>query len=156
MKYSRRCSPKLKKEIQSVISWVSYMGWTVDELPPEQKELGGLCVYATRTILLSQDETPKIFLYTLLHECGHLRLDDVRYAKVQRLTNPRFRSREKTEGFHAQSLTSRISILDRELDAWAEAEHLAGELGIKLTKYFYMHRAVCLATYIRKLFTDHS
>ena len=67
-------------------------------------------------------------LYTLLHECGHLLIDD-----RSQTTEFRFR-----KGYYVlddvvrKSFVHRISIVDEEFEAWARGRKLARKLGVKI------------------------
>jgi hypothetical protein len=67
-------------------------------------------------------------LYTLLHECGHLLIDD-----RSQTTEFRFR-----KGYYVldkevrKSFVHRVSIVDEEFEAWARGRKLARKLGVKI------------------------
>jgi hypothetical protein len=125
--------------------WLENKGWSVD------------CDYCVRDeiffngkyITISKRSGPEKQLYSLLHECGHLLIQQNNHkyeqtyptqAKMnQFLTH---RGIERTKGY-------RVETLIEEIDAWKRGVSLADRIGIFVDNKNYQQMAnECIYTYI--------
>tara|TARA_R110002073_G_scaffold47789_1_gene129053 strand:- start:244 stop:714 length:471 start_codon:yes stop_codon:yes gene_type:complete len=126
-------------------SWLHDKGWTVD------------CDYCVRDeiffngkyITISKRQGSEKRLYSLLHECGHLLIqqNNTKYEEAypaqakmsQFLSNKRI---EKSKDYRVETLTE-------EIEAWKRGKNLADRLGIFVEdKNFQKLTNECIYTYI--------
>ncbi len=82
-----------------------------------------------KVIAISEGHTPEMAFYCLLHELGHVRLQENKAYKddFQRIW----------EDFTEESLTNRITLIHEELDAWREGLKIAKERRLKVNRHKY-------------------
>lgn len=139
--------------ISRVTEWVSAQGWKVKPVVPKKKgDHGFWCLTDSQTILTNPKVSDHIYLFSLLHECGHLVFSDPNLILVSSICNNRLVSRIKTFAtFESGSKSVWLATIDEEFDAWSQAEILASTLGIPLDyNRFAKHRAWCLLSHIRE------
>lgn len=144
---------KIRWHIGLVETWIQNQGWKIRIKKPKTADHGFYCNYHKKTIETNPTVSPPVYLYSLLHECGHLFFHDPDKKADQAVKNPRFVSRNLTQDkFSGNSKSVALTQFDEELDAWAHGEALAAHLGIKLdTTRYQLHKTQCLVTHARTL-----
>ncbi len=110
--------------IEAVVAWCAFRRINVEFT----SKPGGLYNGVDRVIHVNSNQTVEKQLYVLLHECGHLLIDD-----RSQTTEFRFR-----KGYYVldemvrKSFVHRVSIVDEEFEAWARGRKLARKLGVKI------------------------
>jgi len=140
----RRLADDLRfiKGIEEVVSWCSFRRISVEFY----KGCGGTYDSSDRTIRINSRQSIEKQLYVLLHECGHLLIDD-----RSETTGFRFR-----HGYHAPDSEIRrrfiykCTIVEEELEAWHRGRKLAGKLGIKINDdVFSTLKATFIKSYMK-------
>jgi IrrE N-terminal-like domain len=112
------------KGIEAVVAWCNFRRIRVIFT----SKSGGVYDPESREIHINSRQSIENQLYTLLHECGHLLIDD-----RSQTTEFRFR-----KGYYVldedvrRSFVHRVSIVDEEFEAWARGRKLAKKLGVKI------------------------
>ena len=128
-----------RDSIDKVVEWLGERGWKVLFYTDAPE----VTVWNLKQIHINSRTHPETRLYTLLHECGHVLVDDNR-DRIHKLSyqshceHNRFLSRGK-----------RVAVVSEEYEAWKRGEKLAKRLGIDIdVKKFDRHRADALMSYI--------
>lgn len=110
--------------IEAVVAWCAFRRIRV----VFTTKSGGIYDPGLGEIHINSRQSIENQLYTLLHECGHLLIDD-----RSQTTEFRFR-----KGYYVldevvrKSFVHRVSIVDEEFEAWARGRKLARKLGVKI------------------------
>jgi hypothetical protein len=129
-------------------TWLSKQGFRVEIVRGE----GDFVDFGERTVTIDSSKSYQIRLSSLIHECGHVRIF------LRRRRNPRDRICGSTLREFCRALgrrdargrSSRISVLQEELDAWDVGMELAKKLSIRYTrKIIEKDRVKALMTYIQ-------
>ena len=127
------------KSIDKVILWLKKRGWDVFFYTDAPE----VCVWSRKQVHINSRTHPETRLYTLLHECGHILVDDNR-DRIHRLSY-----RSHSEGMYNLARDKRVAMLSEEYEAWKRGEKLARRLRIEIdVKKFDRHRSVALMSYI--------
>ena len=144
---------KLKQQafesgIEELIEWTNKKGYDIefdycvqDEFRPDDK-----------MITISTRQGREKQLYSLLHECGHLILqnnDDLysaKYPSSAKMANYNSnRTLERSEKY-------KVDVMAEEIDAWRKGKDLAKRLGVYVDEdNYYSTSTKCLYTYIKSL-----
>ena len=146
---------KLKQQlfeagIEELIEWTNNKGYDIefdycvhDEFRPDDK-----------MITISTRQGREKQLYSLLHECGHLILqnnDDLYNAKYPSSAKMAYCTNNKRL---ESSPKYKVDVMAEEIDAWRKGKDLAKRLEIYIDEdNYYSISTKCLYTYIRSLAT---
>ena len=145
---------KLKKQafesgIEELIDWTDKKGYSIDfdycvrdEFHPADKII---------TISLRQGSENR--LYSLLHECGHLILNnnEALYAKKYPSSMKMAYCNNSNKRLE-RSPKYKVDVLTEEIDAWRKGKELANRLEIYIDEdNYYSIMAKCVYTYIKDL-----
>ena len=126
------------KDFKIVEGWLASRGWHVYSYT----DATDATYWHLKQIHIDSRKHSEKRLYTLLHECGHVLVDDNR-DRIHSLSR-----NAHTDAPQRASREKRIAILSEEYEAWKRGERLAKRLDIKInTKKFDAHRATCLMSY---------
>jgi len=144
---------KLKKQafesgIEELIDWTHKKGYSIefsycvqDEFRPSDK-----------MITISLRQGPEKQLYSLLHECGHLILQN-----NENLYSAKYPSSAKMAYCNSNKRLERsskykVDVMAEEIDAWRKGKDLAKRLDIYIEEEeYYAVSTKCLYTYIKSL-----
>ena len=99
--------------------------------------------YANKRIYINSRQHIQNRLYALLHECGHILVNDNR-DRVYELSY-----QATGEGRVRPSKQKRVAILAEEFEAWKRGERLADRLGIEInTEKYDQERTRAIMSYI--------
>jgi hypothetical protein len=128
-----------KKSIDKVVRWAEKRGWRVFFYTDAPE----VTIWTYKQIHINSRAHPETRLYTLLHECGHILVDDNR-DRIHRLS---FESHG--EDIYRPERRKRVAVVSEEYEAWKRGERLARRMGIEIdVKKFDRHRSVALMSYI--------
>jgi len=146
---------KLKKQafetgIEELIEWTNKKGYDIefdycvqDEFRPGDK-----------MITISTRQGREKQLYSLLHECGHLILqnnDDLYNTKYPSSAKMAYCTNNKRL---ERSPKYKVDVMTEEIDAWRKGKDLAKRLDIYIEEEeYYLVSTKCLYTYIKSLAT---
>ena len=119
--------------------WLFNRGYVVTQFTDAHDSVS----YATKEILINTRKHIESRFYTLLHECGHVLINDNR----DRL----FELSRQTGAVVGQkpSRSRRIAVLSEEVEAWKRGERLAKRLGLKIREEkFDRERTEALMSYV--------
>ena len=139
---------RVERGIDALINWTHKKGYDIefdycvhDEFRPDDK-----------MITISTRQGREKQLYSLLHECGHLILqnnDDLYSAK--------YPSSAKMANYNSNRTLKRsekykVDVMAEEIDAWRKGKDLAKRLGVYVDEdNYYSTSTKCLYTYIKSL-----
>ena len=144
---------KLKQQlfeagIEDLIEWTNKKGYDIefdycvhDEYRPDDR----MITISTRQGLEKQ-------LYSILHECGHLILQN-----NDDLYNAKYPSSAKMANYNSnrtleRSVGYKVDVMTEEIDAWKKGKDLAKRLNIYVDEdNYYSISTKCLYTYIKSL-----
>ena len=144
---------KLKKKVfviglEKICEWVASKNHSVDfdycvqdEFRPDDK-----------MITISTRQGREKQLYSLLHECGHLILQN-----NENLYNDKYPSSAKMANYNSNRTLERsekykVDVMAEEIDAWRKGKDLAKRLDIYIEEdNYYSISTKCLYTYIKSL-----
>jgi len=122
-----------------VEAWLFNRGYTVNVYTDAED-----CVYyETKEVMINSRKHAESRFYTLLHECGHILINDNR----DRL----FRLSRETQAIMGQkpARNKRIAVLSEEVEAWKRGERLAKKLGLDINeRKFDEARTNALMSYV--------
>ena len=81
-----------------------------------------------REIRINPKQTAEKQLYILLHECGHLLIDDKSETTELRFKNGYYVNDERVK----KKFIYRCTVLEEEFEAWHRGRKLATKLGVKI------------------------
>ncbi len=132
------------KYITQLVKWCDEHKYKVIFDPKYNDE-----IYQTRRLIkICSKPSLQSQLIGLIHECGHVILDESRdyWIKYERGW-PKVRTKDKRL---KKSAIHRIQLLEEEIEAWNKAEILAKELRIKINvKMFHQIKYYCLMHYVK-------
>jgi hypothetical protein len=150
-----RSLKKLKQQafesgIEELIEWTNKKGYDIefdycvqDEFRPDD-----------RMITISTRQGREKQLYSLLHECGHLILqnnDDLYNTKYPSSAKMAYCTNNKRL---ERSYKYKVDVMTEEIDAWRKGKDLAKRLDIYIEEdNYYSISTKCLYTYIKSLAT---
>ena len=134
--------------IEELIEWTNKKGYDIefdycvhDEFRPSDK-----------SISISTRQGPENQLYALLHECGHLILQN-----NENLYNKKYPSSAKMATCNSnlrleRSSRYKVDVLTEEIDAWRKGKDLAKRLEIYIDEdRYYLLMSKCVYSYIKDL-----
>jgi hypothetical protein len=111
--------------LKELVAWCNLKRITVDFT---NRKCGGAYVGKTRTIYINSTQSPEKQLFVLLHECGHLLIDN----KTE-TTELRFRHGYPTDDPDVKrKFIHRCTVVEEEFEAWHRGRKLAMKLGIQI------------------------
>jgi len=130
------------KGIQEIVTWCNFRRINVEF----SKNPGGYYSSNSKTIYINSRQSVEKQLYILLHECGHLLIDDRSESTGFRFKNGYY---TKEEGIKRKFIY-RCTILEEEFEAWHRGRKLATKLGIEINDdRFSALKAKFLKSYMR-------
>ena len=124
-----------------LLEWIKKKGYSLKD--------GNGCLYDPnkKTIFISKRLKSKNKLYSTLHECGHLLVQQNTFSYEKRY-------KSQVEGLFdkrkCRSVRWRVDFLKEEYDAWDRGYRLAKRLKIPINRErYYDYASECLATYCR-------
>jgi len=137
----RKNSCKLSRDFEIVESWVFDKGYNVSLETDGQDAVYFSC---NQIVINSRNHIEKR-LYILLHECGHILINNSPSDRVLSLSM----ETEAIMGGRRVSRKRRIAKIAEELEAWKRGEKLARRLGIQINEdRFDKIRADAIMSYI--------
>ena len=134
-------------KMEKMRQWLRKRGFTLNV-----SEKAEDCVdFASRSVVINRESSYQIKLSSLIHECGHVRIF------LSRVRNPYNRICGSTLSEQCflvgrrepRGRSSRISMLQEELDAWESGESLARSLAVRYNKKLLeKDRVTALMTYV--------
>lgn len=117
----------MNRRIKRLVNWLSDQGYSF------RFGIGDLVDYDEMCVVLYPNPNQEFLLYTMLHECGHVRNGDSETFKKE------FKSLSiaDNDSRHIRSNIYRYKKLKEEMDAWEEGKKIAKELGIRINKEKY-------------------
>jgi len=129
-----------KKSFEVVELWLYDRGYIVNQYTDAEDSV----YYDAGEILINSRKHPESKFYTLLHECGHILINDNR----DRLFNLS-RETQAIMGGPKHSRKKRVAVISEEIEAWKRGERLAKRLGLKINEdKFDRCRANAIMSYI--------
>lgn len=130
------------KGLEEVVSWCAVRRISVNF----SKGLAGVYNGEDRTIHINSRQSVEKQLYVLLHECGHLLIDDKSESTEFRFKN----------GYHTphkdvkRKFIYKCTILEEEFEAWHRGRKLATKLGININDDVFSEiKASFIKSYMR-------
>ena len=117
------------KGLEVLVDWCAFRRIGVDFT---NKHPGGLYNPEEKVIYINSVQGPERQLYVLLHECGHLLIDD-----KSETTELRFKNGYYTDPEVKKKFIYRCTVLEEEFEAWHRGRKLATKLGIKINEELY-------------------
>jgi len=137
---SESSTVSLDEDYKKVEIWLSKRGWHVFTYT----DAYDATFWLLKEIHINSRNHAKRRLYTLLHECGHVLVDDNR-DRIHRLS----RECHHLAGSRIRSKRKRIALVSEEYEAWKRGERLARRLKIRIdTDKFDTFRAESLMSYV--------
>jgi hypothetical protein len=129
------------EQMEVAKEWVTAKGFTV----VEDTDLEDKIVYWKKRIYLNSRKHAQSRFYTLLHECGHLLVDQT--ADKFQQDHPMYA--QTADGRVARSAAYRVSLVAEEIEAWKRGRRLAARLGLFVDDAKYdAQMTQCLMSYI--------
>ncbi len=132
--------------ISQIDDWLSKKGWTMDVSYTNRDE----CEPATRTIFVNGRQGVEKQFYSLLHECGHLLIqqNSSQYEKQYPFT-----AKMNTYAtFHKQlekTAKYKVDVISEEIEAWKRGKTLSDRLGLYINEEKYNTLAAeCVYSYV--------
>ena len=122
------------KDIKKVVNWIKTKGYDVEFSFANRDEID----IFEKEIRISSRSSIENQLYGLLHECGHLLINnnEKRYKKTYIMTNV-IESRKTLHRGLFKSKQCQIDIIAEEIDAWRHGKNLAKRLKININNKSY-------------------
>ena len=124
-----------------LLEWIRKKGYSLEE--------GTVDLYDpnNKTIFINKRLKSKNKLYSILHECGHLLVQQNTFSYEKRY-------KSQVEGLFdkrkCRSVRWRVDFLKEEYDAWDRGYRLAKRLKIPISRErYYDYASKCLATYCK-------
>ena len=112
---------------------------------------GGLYNNEEKTIYINSRQSIEKQLYILLHECGHLLIDDRSETTEHRFKNGYYANDASVK----RRFIHRCTILEEEFEAWHRGRKLAIKLGIKVNDDSFSDlKAKFLKSYMKWALSD--
>jgi len=128
-----------KRAFDAVESWLYDRGYTVVQYTDAEDSV----YYDSKEILINSRKHIESRFYTLLHECGHILVNDNR-DRLYTLS----RETQAVMG-HKPARKRRIAVLSEEVEAWKRGERLAARLGLEIDEEkFDLCRTNALMSYV--------
>jgi len=129
--------------LNELIAWCNLKRINVDFT---NRRCGGVYIGQSRTIYVNSTQAAEKQLFILLHECGHLLIDN-----KSETTEIRFRHGYPTEDPNVKrKFIHRCTVLEEEFEAWHRGRKLATKLGINIDDARFSDvKASMLKSYIR-------
>jgi len=126
-------------QFQIVENWLFNRDYVITQFTGAEDSV----CYNTREVLINTRKHVESRFYTLLHECGHILINDNR-DRLYKL------SRETQAHWGKKPARSRrIAVLSEEVEAWKRGERLAKKLGLKINeRKFDTARTNALMSYV--------
>lgn len=126
LKENNKLTADLKtiKGIAEVVAWCNLRRINVEF----SKSPGGYYSSNTRTIYINGQQSVEKQLYVLLHECGHLLIDDRSESTEFRFKNGYYSEEQGIK----RKFIYRCTVLEEEFEAWHRGRKLATKLGIEI------------------------
>ena len=129
------------EQLEAAKEWATGKGFTVIE----DTDLEDQIIYWKKMIYLNSRKHAQSRFYTLLHECGHLLVDQTSEKFGQE--HPMYS--QTSDGRVARSAAYRVSLLAEEIEAWKRGRRLAARLGLFVDDAKYdAQMTQCLMSYI--------
>ncbi len=128
-----------KNQFLVVEDWLFNRGYVVTQFTDAEDSV----CYNTQEVLINTRKHIESRFYTLLHECGHILINDNR-DRLYKLS----RETQACWG-HKPHRSKRIAVLSEEVEAWKRGERLAKKLGLKIRENrFDAARTNALMSYV--------
>lgn len=119
-----------KKQYKKLCEWVNSNGFEVKESCRALDRVE----FSEKTIYINSQYKYENKLYTLLHECGHLKTD--KNLKTFLKYHPIY-STDQSDGRIIKSKAYKVCLVSEELKAWHNGFRLAKKLGFEINKKNY-------------------
>lgn len=119
-----------KKQYKKLCEWVNSNGFEVKENCRALDRVD----FSEKTIYINSQYKYENKLYTLLHECGHLKTD--KNLKTFLKYHPIY-STDQSDGRVIKSKAYKVCLVSEELKAWHNGFRLAKKLGFEINKKNY-------------------
>ena len=127
------------EDFDKVVVWLEGRGYSVYTGSDVQDSVW----YCAKRVYINSRQHIQNRLYTLLHECGHILINDNR-DRIYELSY-----QTSGEGRVRPSKQKRVAVLAEEFEAWRRGERLAARLGVEINPEKYdQERTKAIMSYV--------